>query len=262
MDPVASSGDLVYVSAGTEVDVFTYPGGKRAGTLSSGFDDATALCPDANGNIWIVNLNYFAGSTLVEYAHGGTSPIATLQDIGSDAPQACAVDPATGNLAVANMNANVAVFANAAGSPKSYSTQGLIKDVRTVTYDGNGNLYMRSFSKPKAAAWLPKGSSTVLPFLVRKMGDYDWDGESLVVAHGVLPTSTLFRYSLSGSSGTKIGRIRLQHCQEAGVFSLEGSELAVICGAGVTYYKYPAGGDPIKILRVKSTGGVAISLAP
>ena len=43
-------------------------------------------------------------SQMVEYAHGGTSSIATLGD-PSEYPEGCAVDPATGNLAVANFSA-------------------------------------------------------------------------------------------------------------------------------------------------------------
>ena len=260
IDPTAKAGDLVYVSAAKEVDVYTYPGGKLVGTLSSGFGSATAMCSDARGNVWIVNPSYFGTSTLVEYAHGGNEPIATLQDPNKNIPQACSVDPVTGNLAVANLNANIAVYANARGSPTYYSTSGLVEDVRTIAYDGSGDLYMRGFKSRKAAAWLPKGGSTIAHFLVRKLGYYDWDGNYLVLDPGGLPTTALTRYELSGASGTRVGKVLLKSCAEGGVFSIEGSELAVVCGSGITYYEYPSGGDPIETIPGKSAGGVAISV--
>lgn len=262
IDPAASGRDLVYVSAQSEVDVYTYPRGKLVGKLSAGFSDATGLCSDTKGNVWIVNPNYLGTSTLVEYAHGGNTPIATLQDGTKHIPDYCALDPVTGNLAVANTNGDVAIYANAQGSPTYYSTNGLANNVRTVAYDGSGDLYLRSFNRAKAAAWLPNGSSTVAPFLVRRLGYYDWDGKYLAIDAGGVRKSTLARYSLNGASGTKVGSVRLNGCQKAGVFSIAGSELAVICGAGILYYRYPSAGDPIKKVRVDSAGGAVISVAP
>jgi hypothetical protein len=260
IDPTASRGDLVYVSAGKDVDVYSYPGGELVGTIASGFTAATGLCSDASGNVWIINASYFGTSTLVEYAHGGNAPIATLQDPNKNIPEACSVDSLTGNLAVANVNANIAVYANARGSPTYYSTYGFVKEVRTIAYDGSGDLYMRGFRNRKAKAWLPEGSSTVAQFLVRKLGYYDWDGNYLVIDPGGLPATTLTRYKLTGASGTPAGKVLLKSCAEGGVFSIEGSELAVICGSGITYYDYPSGGDPIQTIPGVSAGGVAISV--
>ena len=258
MAPWSADRDLVYVSAGSEVDVYTYPGGKRVGTLTRGFNDATGLCSDAVGHVWIVNPNYFGASTLVEYARGGSAPIATLQD-GENIPQACAVDSVTGNLAVANANANVAVYANARGSPIYYSTSGFAQDVRTIAYDGSGNLYMRSFSNRNAAAWLPAGSSNVARFLVKRRGYYAWDGKDLAIDAGGVGKTTLARYKLNAASGTKIGTVRLKTCQKGGVIAIQGNALVVICGAGITYYDYPKAGEPLKTLAVDSAGGVTIS---
>jgi hypothetical protein len=56
---------------------------------------------------------------VVEYAHGGESPIKTL---GTDGPGVgCAIDPVTGNLAVVNFEAgkgsDIQVWENASGTP-------------------------------------------------------------------------------------------------------------------------------------------------
>src|SRR5581483_10436727 len=95
----ATSSDLLYVSdVGTEdVYVYTYPGGTLAGTLT-GFAEPQGLCGDAQGDVWIVDTQK---SRLVEYAHGGTAPIAVLADHG-EYPSGCAVD-AHGNVAVTNI---------------------------------------------------------------------------------------------------------------------------------------------------------------
>src|ERR1700729_644904 len=54
MSPEAKSHDLLYVVSGSNVDVFTYPGGTLVGTLT-GFEYPLGLCSDSNGNVWIAN---------------------------------------------------------------------------------------------------------------------------------------------------------------------------------------------------------------
>ena len=90
--------DLLYAAANNStVYVFSYPKGTLVGTLS-GFDFPEGLCVDRSGDVWITNS---AGTgNIVEHAHGGTSPIATLNS-GYGDPIGCSVDPKTGDLAVA-----------------------------------------------------------------------------------------------------------------------------------------------------------------
>lgn len=99
MSPEAAGEDLLYVGGGGTygyVHVYSYPQGKLVGKLT-GLDLPYGECVDASGDVWIVT-NF--PNQAIEYAHGGTTPIATLSVPGSNA-YGCAVDPASGNLAVA-----------------------------------------------------------------------------------------------------------------------------------------------------------------
>ncbi len=74
------SGSLLYVSdtESGDVYVFNYPKGTPAGTIT-GLTDPGGECVDAKGNVFVTNTG---GSNVLEYAHGGTAPIATLKDPG------------------------------------------------------------------------------------------------------------------------------------------------------------------------------------
>ena len=100
MSPQAKKTSLLYHfrRPGTgDVYVYGYPGGKALGKLT-GFGEPQGECTDTKGDVWIANT---AKSQLVEYAHGGTSVIATLKDPGQY-PSGCAVDGA-GDVAVTNI---------------------------------------------------------------------------------------------------------------------------------------------------------------
>ncbi len=87
VDPRAKSGKLLYISdAGTNDEVvYRYPSGVEPGVLT-GFDGPQGECVDKAGNVWIANT---LKSNLLEYAHGGTTPIAALRDPGQY-PAGCA----------------------------------------------------------------------------------------------------------------------------------------------------------------------------
>ena len=76
----AKSQGLLYVSSyrTDDVYVFSYPRGRLVGTLA-GFNGPDGECVDSAGNVWITNT---LQSQQVEYAHGGTTSIATLNDPG------------------------------------------------------------------------------------------------------------------------------------------------------------------------------------
>jgi hypothetical protein len=73
MLPGTSSENLPYLTFGCGgTCVVSYPDGKLVGTLS-GVGDA-GPCADGNGNIYIPQQ-----AQLQEYAHGGTTPLATFR---------------------------------------------------------------------------------------------------------------------------------------------------------------------------------------
>ena len=76
----AKTKDLLYVSnlnSGT-VNVYSYPDDKQVGTIKGNYDGPDGICVDKKNDIWVVNNS---DASLVEYKHGGTTPIATLTGI-------------------------------------------------------------------------------------------------------------------------------------------------------------------------------------
>lgn len=191
ISPSALRGSLVYLATDIGVLVYSYPSGKQAGRLT-GIKNPIALCSDTSGNVWVIESNSRSRSTLLKYVHGGSEPISSLHLKARG--DACSVDPSTGNLAVGTLNSNVAVWTDGQGSPTFYSTRAFFKEVRTVAYDGIGDLYMRSFDGRELGAWLPKDGAAVMKFSIKKLGSYGWDGRFLVIGPANGYTEPLTRY--------------------------------------------------------------------
>ena len=122
--PEARSENLLYVSGNSGyVYILSFPKGKLVGTLT-GFQEVAGVCADAAGHVWVANS---AGFDLIEYAHGGGSPIATLTDY-DNYPFSCSVNRQNGDLAVSNIFSlkqtgvgSIVVYPNATGAPKTYT---------------------------------------------------------------------------------------------------------------------------------------------
>lgn len=125
--PDAKRHDLLYISDyGTyEVSVFSYPEGKLKGMLS-GFIGPYGECADPSGHVYIAIEN---PPSVLEYAHGGTKPIATIADPGQY-PYSCSYDPTSGDLAVTNEYSqsstpgSVSIYRRARGEPHNYTESG------------------------------------------------------------------------------------------------------------------------------------------
>jgi hypothetical protein len=274
MLPGTSGEDLIYVasfdyyppSSTSSVYVFSYPGGTLVGTLT-GFQYLGGLCSDSNGNVWITNgAEQTSKGYIYEYAHGATSPKATLLD--TDRPLDCTSESSSGNLAVSGLNdagGSIAIYPNSSGEPTYYSTVGFVADIDYITYDGSGNLYFAS-NKCKPA-WLPEGSSRPMRFRITPgghHGGFQWDGKYFTV----LQDTTMELYLPKGGKSRKpVGSVKLSDlpyycdCQD----SIEGSLLAVAAARydEVYVYDYPQGGSPtLTISGVRYPEGVAISVPP
>ena len=253
---------MIYVSSyGSDVYVFTTDG-QLVQTLS-GFYGIGDICSDSKGDVWVTD-QVGATGTLYEYAHGGTSPIATLYDEYSS-PQACAVDPVSGDLAVAHFSNSVAIFKNAQGSAKNYST-GNNSDFNSISYDSRGNLYVAGYigGYKLAVSWMPRRSSsftdlTLFPKIFPHEG-LQWDGTHLAIA----TNSKISQYRIRHKEGKRVGSASLGTCC-LGHFAIAGS-LLVTTDAGydhVQLFKYPEGGNPtLTISNVAGATGVAISIEP
>ncbi len=267
----AESGDLLYISSPYptgEVQVFSYPQGKLVGMLS-GFDWPWGLCSDSSGDVFIVDAE---AQDIVEYAHGGTSPIATLNDAGND-PNGCAVDPATGNLAVAGggrvpstVMANIAIYQDARGSPSVY-TSTVDYVFYYCTYDEQGNVFASANYFDSAdfnLTELPEGGSKFIYMRVSQVkyagGAIQWDGRYLALgspSHEPHGPATIYQIQVSGSTPTIVNTIKLSTKQDT---NSKGGDVGFWIQAGkivspesynkrIGIWRYPSGGEAAKTIN-------------
>jgi hypothetical protein len=146
MSPRASKeSSLLYVANASNVTVYTYHNGTgitQVGTLT-GFTSPQGMCTDKAGDVWIND--YYSRNTY-EYAHGGTTPIGEIMPkVGY--PYACAVDNATGNIAISYEHPNghfrnyalVVVYTQGVG--QAYAPKTGFYRSYFLAYDNQSNLY-------------------------------------------------------------------------------------------------------------------------
>jgi hypothetical protein len=202
------SQDLIYATDGCGgICVLSYPEGKLVASISdpnvTGGD-----CSDTNGNVFVASDNQ-----ILEFAHGGTSPIATLTLPGNHA-SGCGIDSVTGNLAVvfSGSGENVAVFPNASGSPTLYET---FIGSNYCGYDSSGNLYVSGTDgQTNAIAQLPVGSSSFRLLSIDQTlgvpGQIQWDGMHITYESLTQRKINILRLHISGSVATVVGHTRLK----------------------------------------------------
>ena len=259
----SSSGDLLYVirghKHGAAVFVFSYPQRESIGSLS-GLTKPTGLCSDTNGDVFVTE-----DGEVLEYSHGGTSPIQTLTAIGNY----CAWDPLTGNLAVVG-EGKVQIFSNATGSPEVYSDSPI---GFSCVYDNQGNLFIVGLNSTGHPVLIRFANKQFTPITLSSrlyyMSDLQWDGKYLVIDDFDL-TGTLYRVKVSGSEGTIESATSLNGEFYGNQAWLQGKTFisSVVTGRNVYrqifYWSYPAG----KLLKkFKPKGGgpiraITISVAP
>ena len=270
MLPQAKSGDLLYAAVGNadEVDVFSFPEGKLIQTLT-GLEAPSGLCSDNAGNVWVATL-YGNGGRMIEYAHGGTSPAASLND-PSFYPRGCSVDPTTGNLAVTNKSfdgpGSLAIYKHAQGKPSLYYDVPNLYDYDFCGYDNKGNLFVDG---PGVLVEMPKGRTTFMTISVDKGspgGQVQWDGKHITFATYI--ASAIYRLKVSGSIGTVVGVTHFRDVGEKMASSwIQGTTTAIPTGKRfekIGFWNYPAGGKPFALLRLGNGShvhAVAVSLAP
>ncbi|MBV8345366.1 MAG: hypothetical protein JO190_10295 [Candidatus Eremiobacteraeota bacterium] len=141
---IASSPQLLFESdLGTgDVDVYSLPDMTLKATLT-GFAQPTGECSDTHGNVWIANTYK---DEMFEYSHAGKR-IATIKHAGPN-PQACAVNPRTGEIAVMEFSAagytgpgEVYVYSKPDAAPKVLRNPDLFY-YEFALYDSAGRLWI------------------------------------------------------------------------------------------------------------------------
>ncbi|MGC1380329.1 MAG: hypothetical protein WA814_04825 [Candidatus Baltobacteraceae bacterium] len=268
--PGAASGDLLYIGGSSESWIFSYPDGEYVGGIAAG---SSGTCSDNSGNVYLTRT-----SNVTEYAHGGTSPIASFSVPGT--ATACSFDPTTGNLAVvvscfASCGQEVAVFSGPTKPPVTFEDPGL--SILYCGYDNAGNLFVDGEAAGKFGfAELPSGGSTLanvaIDLSVTNPGQVQWDGQYVTVEERFHPA--VYQISVSGSTATVVNTVKFNEIGlKAGQSWIDGGTIVIPYAPGrkrpknVRFWNYPAGGNATKtlrdfILRHMSVNGVTVSSLP
>ncbi len=274
----ATGAVLIYAAYGCGgICVLSFPQGSVVAKVKvSG--SVGGPCSDGNGNVFVPN-----GSQILEYQHGGTSPIAALSLPPKYADSFnCSVEPTTNNVAVmflASSGAYVAVFADESGSPTLY-TAGI--DGFYCGYDNAGNLFVSGESNDKLAlSELTRGQSTFEPLTISgtldgQPGQIQWDGSYLTYegrAYDRKPV-VISRLTISGSVATVVSSTRLNSKAKWSALSwiYKNQVLVPYSTRGQRYNKigvwpYPHGGKPKHIIKfTRQTWddfqGITVSVPP
>jgi hypothetical protein len=244
MAPNLTRKDLLYVSNFYDSDtlVFTYPAGKLVGTLTLG---GTVACASATSSDFWVS----AADEMLEYAHGGKTPIKTL----SGASGSCAVDPKTGDLAVINVNGDeIIIYPGGSGSGTPYCAG--VGSAYFDGYDDRGDLFLDGLTEGDTYGLveLPKGGSTcenvTLSQQIEFPGAIQWYDQYLAV--GDQEAGAIYHFAIHGTNAKEIGTTELGGSSDVVQFYIQ-KPYVVGVDAGnedVEQWKYPAGGSPVKVI--------------
>jgi hypothetical protein len=274
--------DLLYVAEGTgDVAVFTYLQKTPVATLT-GFSKPEGECVDKNNDVYITD----AGKAeIVEYAHGGKKPMREIADAPNSSPYGCALDLATGDLAVANIRdgtsgtGNIAVFSNGNGKPTIY-TDSAIPEFVACTYDDRGNLLATNGDKTSelsSFAWLPKGGKRLTNIgIPSRFKSYEWEDVQGLQWDGryflLDQYDAVSRATIDNAQAYYIGETSLEDEEVKGPYWIynahprkQGTALVGIYAEGsssaIYYFNYPSGGSLGDIDKgVSDAQSVAISL--
>lgn len=274
-----SAATLLYVSdlETFDVDVYSYPSLARIGKLT-GFNEPQGECTDGDGDVWIASTRDYK---MYEFAHGGKRPIVTLTDpLGY--PAGCAIDPTSGDLAVANIedysgSASVLIYKHARGTPAVYSNRDQIANY-FAGYNGKGDLYVsgKTNSKTYSLSVLTHGRSSMSSVAIKSgtiyfPGTVAWHGATLVLGDQKCKqraSSCLYQLAVSGTTARITRRIALHRaCDVAqalvGSMKITGGDYDY-CGKGsssVNIWPYPAGGHAVRhVTGLRMPVGVALSI--
>lgn len=271
--PQAKDQKLLYASRyyDNAVSVFSYPSGRKVGELRD-VARPYGLCSDTSGNVYVTSQTSSDSqpSFVYEYAPGTTSPIKTFTDETGATATGCAVDPATGSVAVTNRHAppdgagNVAVFQHGSESPKTYAWKDA--ELTFCAYDSSGNLYVSAISAQLnfTLLRLAKGAAVLRQLgLSRSIAPYSvqWVKNKLLVATATTKSrvGSIYPVKISGGAANVGAPIQLQNA-----FKAYGIEQYVIEGGSVVgpartggkgalrFWSYPRGGTPVKTVTSDS----------
>jgi hypothetical protein len=265
--PQNGGGALLYVGSKQSIEVYSFPSGVDRGSLHTP-GIVRGMCSDSKGNVFVaaapVKSSKSGSGSIYEYAHDGKAPIATLEAPEDDVPIACSSDSTTGNLAVTNQNSknytpSVSIYANAAGTPKVYTSDAIGANPQ-AGFDGSGNLFVTSGGN--LGELLPNGATDFTKItLTKTLGGVDhvqWDGKYFALQsfdtlkhNGEKLFERVFRVQISGSSGRVVNGTHFIGWPEhnAGQSWIDGTTIVATPYDSISFWGYPAGGKVVKVIH-------------
>ena len=265
-----AAAQLLYVAdfGMNAVDVYAYPSLTQKGHLT--VSQPTAVCADRRGNVWIASAQSHA---IFEYSHGGKQ-IAKISNAGT-IPYGCAVNPATGALAVTDYGngtqpGQVTVYASPSSKPVVLRNPE-VASYFNPAYDAGGNLWVTGYGtvypilskcgKSSCQTMTLRGGSIFSP------GPIVWDAASrgLIVFDGFchdVPSTCSYPVSTSGVVGNPtayVSSFGTALCAMYGAAVFTSGTRAIVVGADNEYsctgfrtssvdlWSYPAGGSPAHV---------------
>jgi hypothetical protein len=266
--------DVAFVSDVEDrtINIYDFPAIGRPIRSISGL--AYAPCSNSAGDVWIAG-DYNGKVEMLEYRHDGTGPIDHLVS-ATTGPYSCAVDPTSGNLAVASYTAasrsgSLTVYRNAKGAGRVYFDPN-IAAFAYCAYDSKGNLLGQGYPSGSKSfdvfAELVKGGKQLhdVDFGgdVGSPGGVQWDGSYFVIGYG--GGQQLLRYSIRRFKATFVGQTPLK----AGGFGLssfaiQGNTAVAVMSAdnggyGIATFVYPRGSRGKHHHLIGTSAGVTVSV--
>lgn len=269
MAKAALGGDLLYLSVNGPgiTNVYTYPAGKRVGSVTYPAPDYTpGLCSNSAGDVFIPT-----GYTIYEFPHGGASPVAMLSS-GLGEPDGCSVDPTTGDLAATISSGFIEIYRSGPRYHWYLPREFRLRGIASGAYDARGNLFIDGSARNAKffLVRLPKGGSKFENVTVSgapsSAGYVQWDGHYLAI--GSRQNLLISRFAISGTHGRRAGLVKLGGPSRVQQFWIEGATVIAVAftssrGWFAGFWRYPQGGFAYKAISASSSYyGVTVSTSP
>jgi hypothetical protein len=173
--------------------------------VSTPYTHLHGACSDPSGHVFVTQSGGSDSGNVIEFAHAGTSAVATLSDTGL--ARACAYDQSTGDLAVANSydtdapggpGPDIAVYTDETGTPTRFADP--LSDSISCSYDLSGNLFIAGMHHGHfALTELPRGSGTVESITINGAIGGEYRSEDVQWHHGSLFITSVDRLRIQRS---------------------------------------------------------------
>lgn len=257
------SGPFIFVTQNNStVQVFSYPKAKLVYTLT-GFAGVSGACADREGHAYIADPGK---STIVEYLPGEVNPIAVLNDQDYQ-PTDCAIDPTTGNVAVANeyshdyTSGTIAIYNRTSARPRILTDPNIYRPEH-CGYDDKGNLYVDGYTKGLDIDldMLPARSTIftnlTLEIALGNPGSVQWDGKYLALSDRV--SNVIYQLEIAGSHANEVSSSVLNGVNYGlNAFWIVGGKVVGVSSIDelIGIWKYPAGGSAQRLVTVNGSYG-------